>query len=287
MTNSERIQANNAELRECIESAENLPEAGGAAEPVVEPLEIAENGTYIAPDGVDGYSPVTVNVPIPDGYIVPSGTKNITENGTHDAKAYESVSVNVPVPDGYIIPSGELEITENGEYDITDKASVIVSVEESGGAELLFTASGAIYVEELVVPETVTALNSGVYNINGFKSITALGVTELKGHYCFGGAWNSLEVLICPRLTSWPGNYWCRGGNLKEVQAGSIGYPVTAMLNAKGFDLNSRSDLVITIYVDATTLAEVPTEVSSYSPFGATNATIVYRNSITGEVISE
>ena len=28
MTNTERIQANNAELRECIEMAENLPEAG-------------------------------------------------------------------------------------------------------------------------------------------------------------------------------------------------------------------------------------------------------------------
>lgn len=33
-----------------------------AKEPVVEPLEITENGTYTAPDGVDGYSPVTVNV---------------------------------------------------------------------------------------------------------------------------------------------------------------------------------------------------------------------------------
>lgn len=35
---------------------------GAAAEPVIEPLEVAENGIYTAPDGVDGYSPVTVNV---------------------------------------------------------------------------------------------------------------------------------------------------------------------------------------------------------------------------------
>jgi hypothetical protein len=272
--------------------AEKLPDAGSGETPTPtqeKTVDITENGTHtVTPD--DGYalSKVTANVsvPIPDGYIVPSGTKSITENGTHDAKAYESVSVNVPVPDGYIIPSGTKEITENGTHDVANFAEVNVDVEGSG-VELFFISSGAIYVEELVVPETVTALNSGVYNINGFKSITALGVTELKGHYCFGGAWNSLEVLICPRLTSWPGNYWCRGGNLKEVQAGSIGYPVTAMLNAKGFDLNSRSDLVITIYVDATTLAEVPTDVSDYAPFGATKATIVYRNSTTGEVISE
>ena len=31
--------------------------------PNIQPLDITENGTYIAPDGVDGYSPVTVNVP--------------------------------------------------------------------------------------------------------------------------------------------------------------------------------------------------------------------------------
>lgn len=30
--------------------------------PVIQPLEITENGSYAAPDGVDGYSPVTVNV---------------------------------------------------------------------------------------------------------------------------------------------------------------------------------------------------------------------------------
>ena len=79
---------------------------GGTADPVIRALNVAKNGTYTAPDGVDGYSPV---------------------------------SVNVPIPEGYIVPSGELEITENGEYDITDKASVIVAVEESGGGGIEHT----------------------------------------------------------------------------------------------------------------------------------------------------
>lgn len=36
--------------------------AVSANKAVIEPLEITENGTYTAPDGVDGYNPVTVNV---------------------------------------------------------------------------------------------------------------------------------------------------------------------------------------------------------------------------------
>ena len=36
-------------------------------EPVIESLEITENGTYTAPAGVDGYSPITVNVPTGGG----------------------------------------------------------------------------------------------------------------------------------------------------------------------------------------------------------------------------
>lgn len=36
--------------------------AVGGAEPIIEPLSVTENGTYTAPDGVHGYSPVTVNV---------------------------------------------------------------------------------------------------------------------------------------------------------------------------------------------------------------------------------
>ena len=38
----------------------NLPSGG---EPVITELTVTQNGTYTASDGVDGYSPVTVNVP--------------------------------------------------------------------------------------------------------------------------------------------------------------------------------------------------------------------------------
>lgn len=34
----------------------------GGGEPTIEPLSVTANGTYTAPSGVDGYSPITVNV---------------------------------------------------------------------------------------------------------------------------------------------------------------------------------------------------------------------------------
>ena len=65
---------------------------------------------------------------------------DILENGTvevlpDDGYALSKVTanVNVPIPEGYIVPSGSLEITENGTHDVTDKASVVVHVEASGG----------------------------------------------------------------------------------------------------------------------------------------------------------
>ena len=51
--------------------------ASGNAEPVIKPLEITENGIYTAPEGVNGYSPVTVNVEASGGSDLPAGYTQI------------------------------------------------------------------------------------------------------------------------------------------------------------------------------------------------------------------
>lgn len=58
---------------------------------------------------------------IPEGYIKPSGTKDITSNGEHDVKAYEKANVNVPIPEGYVQPSGTKTITtKNDKIDVSE-----------------------------------------------------------------------------------------------------------------------------------------------------------------------
>lgn len=93
------------------------------------------------------------------GGITPTGTKQITENGTHDVTNYASAEVNVPIPEGYIIPSGAKEVTANGEHDVTEYASVIVAVPER-----------VPVVEPLNVTEngTYTALDG----VDGYSPVT-------------------------------------------------------------------------------------------------------------------
>lgn len=61
-------------------------------------INISANGTKtLATAGkyCDRNIDVNVNVPVPSGYIKPSGSKSITSNGTHDVTQYASAVVDV------------------------------------------------------------------------------------------------------------------------------------------------------------------------------------------------
>lgn len=179
-------------------------DSGAGHEAVLEPLEVTENGVYSPPDGVDGFSPVSVNVPVPDGYIAPNGTKEVTENGTHDIREFESVEVNVPVPDGYITPSGILEITENGEYDVTAYAGVNIAVASgaSGDDDLpagyrrcdFIRFNDAQIVDTEVVPTNSTKIKV-LYTRESSSAMYMYGVSSdgntatVTAYLSSGGAW--------------------------------------------------------------------------------------------------
>lgn len=105
-------------------------------EAVIQSLSISANGTYTAPTGVDGYSPVVVNVP---ERVPVLEDKNIASNGTFSASdgfdGLGTVVVNVPerVP---VVESKE--ITANGTYTPNEGVdgfnNVIVNVPSSGSS---------------------------------------------------------------------------------------------------------------------------------------------------------
>lgn len=107
---------------------------GGSSSPTLVTKEITTNGTYTASnDSADGYSSVTVNVP--SSGITPTGSINITTNGTHDVTNYASAVVNVsgggtPSATQHVIHlefSDETNANVSVYYDDTNFSSIITS----------------------------------------------------------------------------------------------------------------------------------------------------------------
>ena len=115
---------------------------------------------FTPPDGAY-YSGVTVEA-IPNGYVKPSGGKNITANGTHDVTNVKEAIVNVPIPEGYVKPEGALTVTENvTDMDITDKKTLTVYVDEAPYnihvSNVYAPAdTGAIWIKEMSQPTKIS-----------------------------------------------------------------------------------------------------------------------------------
>lgn len=152
-------------------------------EAVIEQKNISANGTYTAPSGVDGFSPVVVNVPnsygasdegkvVDDGALVAQTSRTIDENGTYDTTLNNEVVVDVEGGSATLIPK---TITENGTYNPADDNAdgyEEVTVEVSGGGDAILKTvkiwthstggqDASLYAQEFTWDgETLTAVGS-------------------------------------------------------------------------------------------------------------------------------
>lgn len=173
--------------------------------------------TITADSGYTGLGTVTVNR-IPTNYIIPSGTLNVTSNGTKDVTSYASINVNIPtgstinnqdktvtptksiqyisadsdytglgmvtvnaIPASYIIPSGTLSITSNGTKDVTSYASVSVNV-SSGGTTINNqdkTVNPSTSQQTVTYDSGYTGLET--VTVNAMPTGSAKGPTSLSG----------------------------------------------------------------------------------------------------------
>lgn len=178
---------------------------------------ITENGTYDAEDdNLDGYSSVTVDVPIPSGYIIPEGSQTITENNTYDVTALASVNVNVPIPPGYIVPTGSQTLTNNGTYDIAQYASVTVSVGGSGAQSksVSFTPTTSTQTQTVTADTGYDGLSSVDITVNPIPSQYVVPTGEL--------AITSNMVYDVTQYASVAVNVPSSGGGISQDVSGAI-----------------------------------------------------------------
>ena len=110
MTKTKRkLEQHNKRLEDCVQVAENLPDA--VAEPVLQQKTVTTNGNVTPDRGYDGLSKVIVNVP------QPSGSTTLTTNGTHDITDYAQAVVAVLDPElQYKVATTNGDVTADSEY---------------------------------------------------------------------------------------------------------------------------------------------------------------------------
>lgn len=139
-----------------INISHNTIIGGGGSNPVIRPISITPSTSQqniVAPRGVDGYNPITVNpvtskidthiLPqnIKKGVnilgvegvlgvngITPTGTINITSSGTYDVTSYETA--NIDIKTGILEGIWDDIIAGNNPVDITELQSVEDSIIE-------------------------------------------------------------------------------------------------------------------------------------------------------------
>ena len=186
---------------------------------------IYDNGTYVAEtDNADGYSQVTVALPLDE--------KSITSNGVYlasadDLKGFTKVTVNVPSP-----TLGTKNITSNGTYNASSDnlggySQVIVNVTDATKPTLNTPSqtSGSTSIPPTITnPATNGNFATGVVVVCGANSASMSGVTITNERFL---VWETFEVLPIAGGTSQTLSYVLTGDkfNLSQARTSTWIYP--------------------------------------------------------------
>ena len=179
---------------------------GGGKSAVIEGLTITSNGTYTASEGVDGYSPVEVDVPATQ-FV--TETLSVSANGTYTPSegvdGYSQVVVDVPQSvTGYT----EKDVTENnfGLTNLNNSASFVYSGVFSEDNQL----------QTVYLPNCVTVNNWAFAYCRNLTSVNLPICTTFSGNNQF--YYNeSLSQIYVPLLKNVPNNAFGECHNLKSI----------------------------------------------------------------------
>lgn len=160
--------------------------------------------------------------------------------------------------------------------------------------ETLYGTDGTVYARDIVFPADVTTIPAMFKTSMEFlKSVEAPGCTNGYAASAFGNfafpALKTVKMTGSINLATSNNDRLFSGSTLpalETVEIGSLNNPCLAFARPKMF-FTTTPECDIIIYVNAETLADIPTAITQYAPFGNANATVIYKNSNTGAVISE